>query len=361
MSERLDRFRAHLEFLGVEAFFSVSPPDNQYLTGFRTDFGEISSAIIVTQTAALFLTDSRYTEQAGEQVSGFDIDEVRGDVLARAGEALARLGVSTAAFDPTRLTVSELDRAQRAFNGTFAPMLDLVTPLRLIKSAEEIETLREASALAEGVLADVVDSLKVGDMESEIAARIEYEFRRRGAEGASFGAIALFGARGSLPHGIPGARTLASGDGVLIDLGCRLHGYCSDLTRTYAFGTIPGGWFKEIYELTLTAQLTALKKVGPGVPCKEVDAAARSVIAEGGFGSNFGHGLGHGVGIEIHEAPRLNAESQTLLEPGMVVTVEPGIYLPSQGGVRIEDLIVVTEDGFEILSSTPKDLRVLPA
>jgi Xaa-Pro aminopeptidase len=151
------------------------------------------------------------------------------------------------------------------------------------------------------------------------------------------------------------------GDVVLLDFGCRLHGYCSDLTRTYAYGTIPGSWFEGTYELVLTAQRIALEAARPGIPARELDATARALIEEAGHGKHFGHGLGHGVGIEVHEAPRLNRESDTILAPGMVITIEPGIYLPGQGGIRIEDLVAVTEDGCEILSSAPKELRVIGA
>jgi len=188
---------------------------------------------------------------------------------------------------------------------------------------------------------------------------MEYEFKRRGAQGASFDTIALFGQKSSLPHGRPTDKPLERGDVVLIDFGCRKNGYCSDLTRTYVYGTIPGAWFEEVYDLTLTAQKLALEAVRPGMSCRELDAVARDLITEAGHGKHFGHGLGHGVGLEIHEAPRLNPESATVLEAGMVITIEPGVYLPGKGGIRIEDLVLVTKDGGELLSGSPKELRIL--
>ncbi len=359
MTARLDGLREAYTRLGCDAFFSVSPPNNQYLTGFQAGFEEISSILIVTGSEALFLTDSRYTEQAGEQVSGCEVIQVKGDQILRCAERLSELGVKKAAYDPTTLTVDEMNRVKGGYKGEAVADKTLLSAMRVIKAPEEIAAVRAASELAEGVLADLVPTLEEGLMERELAAQFEYEFKKRGASGASFDTIALFGPRSSLPHGEPGDTPLKAGDVVLLDFGCRYGGYCSDLTRTYGFGTIPGAWFEEVYSLVLAAQMIALEAVRAGATCREVDATARNLITEGGYGANFGHGLGHGVGIEIHEAPRLNTESEVVLKEGMIVTVEPGIYLPGQGGVRIEDLIVVTRDGCELLSSAPKELKVL--
>mgnify|MGYP000905520071 CR=1 FL=1 len=355
MTSRITALRSRLAGTGCEAFLSFAPATNQWLSGFRGS----TSAVIVTESDAVFLNDFRYTEQAATQVKGFSLQEVPGNIQVRAGEKLAALGAASVAFEPGYMTVAELDYVRSAYTGKLTPVPDIVSPLRMVKDKEEVDTIRAAGKLAEGVLADLVDQLKPGITERELAAKFEYEFKARGASGASFDTIALFGARSSLPHGQPGDKPLERGDIVLLDFGCKLNGYCSDLTRTFAFGTIPGAWFEEIYHLTLTAQRRALEAVGPGKACREVDAIARDLITEGGHGKYFGHGLGHGVGIEIHESPRLNPDSSAVLAPGMVVTVEPGIYLPGQGGVRIEDLVVVTEDGCENLSKTSKELRIL--
>ena len=359
MSDRIDRVRSALESLDCDAFFSVSPPTNQYLSGLLTSFEEISSAIVITSDQAHFLCDSRYTEQAHEEVTDYEIAEIKGDIIARSGELLGKLGASRVVFDPSGLTVDEKSRLDSAFQGESIGAKALASDLRIVKSDEELETLRAASNLAEGVLSDLLPTLEEGLPERELAAQFEFEFKKRGASGASFGTIALFGPRSSLPHGIPDDTRLKRGDVVLLDFGCRRAGYCSDLTRTFVFGTIPGAWFEEIYKLCYEAQHKALEALQPGKTGREVDAVARSIISDGGYGEYFGHGLGHGVGVEIHEAPRLNTESDTVLEAGMVVTVEPGIYLPGKGGVRIEDLVVVTEDGCEILTKTPKQLKVL--
>jgi len=355
MTERITALRKQLEAAGCDAFISLAPPTNQYLAGFTGT----TSVIIITQNEAQFLCDFRYTEQAAVEVRGYGIEEMKGSLQTRAGERLAALGVEAVAFEPGYMTVSERDAIAAAYSGTLKPVSDIVSALRVRKSPEEIAKIRAAGELAEGVLNDLVAQLEPGTTERELAAQFEYQFKARGARGASFDTIALFGARSSLPHGQPGDWALEAGDIVLLDFGCRLDGYCSDLTRTYAFGRIPAAWFEEVYELTLTAQRMALEAIRPGMLCKDLDAVARSIISDAGHGDHFGHGLGHGVGIEIHEAPRLNPESQTLLEPGMIVTIEPGIYLPERGGVRIEDLVVVTKDGCENLSGTPKELRIL--
>lgn len=359
MTTRIEQLRAGLERVGADAYFSVSPPANQYLSGLLTSFEEISSVLIVTASEAHFLCDFRYTEQAKEEVRGFEIAEIKGDQLLRAGEHLKAMGLSKVAYDPACLTIDEMTRLRSAYDTDLVPEKTLLADLRVRKTPEEIEIIREASNLAEGVMVDLVPTLKEGQPERELAAQFEFEFKKRGATASSFDTIALFGPNSSLPHGIPGDKKLAKGDIVLLDFGCRLGGYCSDLTRTYAFGTIPDSWFEEIYSITYEAQHRALEAVRPGAVGKEVDAIARGIISDGGYGQYFGHGLGHGVGVEIHEAPRLNIVSETVLEPGMVVTVEPGIYLPGKGGVRIEDLVVVTEDGCDVLTKSPKELRVL--
>ncbi len=352
---RLDALRRGMDALACDGFFSLSQPANQYLTGFIGT----TSAVVVSRDAAIFLCDFRYTEQAGEQVSGFDIEEFTGSIVEAVAKRLNALGVTKAAFDPAVLTVADADDVDRHLQATLEPAPDIVKSIRLRKDPSEIAKIRAASELAEGVLLDVAAGLAEGTTEREAAAKLEFEFKRRGAFGPSFDTIALFGARSSLPHGMPGDAPLTPGDIVLFDLGCRMNGYCSDLTRTYAFGRIPGAWFEEIYELTRTAQQLALEAVRPGMSTRELDGVARNLIRDAGHGDHFGHGLGHGVGIEIHESPRLSPHMDTVLEPGMVVTVEPGVYLPGQGGVRIEDLVVVTETGCECLTTSSKRLQIL--
>lgn len=355
MHKRLSSLRKRLQTSNCDAFFSLSRPTNMFLSGFTGS----TSAIVVTAREARFLCDFRYTEQAQHQVSGFSVMEVSGELEKRLGEQLKTLGVQNPGFDPADVTVYQRGVIEEAFGGPAAPLTALAAGLRLVKDDAEIEAIRAASELAESALALILEELRPGVTEREVSARLDYEFKRRGAEGAAFETIVLFGPGSSLPHGRPGEKRLAAGDIVLVDCGCIRKGYCSDLTRTFVFGRIPGVWFEEIYQVTLAAQRAALDGVAAGMRGRDVDAIARTVIADAGFGKYFGHGLGHGVGLEVHEAPRLNMESEVVLEPGMVVTVEPGIYLPGRGGVRIEDLAVVTGNGCDVLTRSSKELQVL--
>lgn len=231
----------------------------------------------------------------------------------------------------------------------------VVSGLRRIKDASEIAEIRRAVRIQEAALEATLEGLGPGRREADLAASLEFEMRTRGSSEPAFDVIVAARANGSLPHAIPGRTRTAKGQPLLIDWGATVGGYRSDMTRTFSLGR----WSKamrEIYEVTLEAQLSAIEAIGPGVRCAEVDAAARDIIDDAGYGDRFGHGLGHGVGLDIHESPRLARGSEDVLEPGMVVTVEPGIYLPGVGGVRIEDLVVVTERGRRNLSSLPKDL-----
>lgn len=340
-----------------DAYVSLSPPANEYLSGFRGS----TSVVVVTQKEAILLCDFRYTEQAKAQVSAMEVREMTGALETRAGEVLKSLGVKRPGFDPGVMTVWQRGTVEEAYGGTLSAQVGLLSRLRMVKSPEEVAKITAASNLAEQVLFALLGELKTGVTERQIAARFEYEFKLAGASGSSFAPIVLFGSRSSLPHGVPGGRKLEKGDIVLLDFGCVLDSYCSDLTRTYVYGTIPGPWFEEIYAVTLQAQLAGLAAIRPGASCRDADAAAREVIRAAGFADYFGHGLGHGVGLEVHEAPRLNMQSEAVLEPGMIVTCEPGIYLPGKGGVRIEDLIAVTDDGCDVLTRAPKELKVLNA
>ncbi len=355
MKDRIRELQRYLVSQECDAFFSLDPSNNAYLTGFHGT----TSAVIVTRNDAAFLCDFRYTEQARQQVAVCAIHEVSGSMAQRVGEFLTQFDARQVGFDPNTLTVSQLEGIQEHCKSAFIRLTDAMTRLRMLKSTPEINRIREAAALAERVMDNLHAACRTGISERELAARLTYAFLEQGAEGNSFDPIVLFGARSSLPHGMPGENTLEPGDIVLIDMGCVLEGYCSDITRTCVFGESPGAWFDTIYETTLRAQEAALAAIRPGAFAREVDAVAREIIQDAGYGKYFGHGLGHGVGLEVHEAPRLNAQSETVLEAGMVVTVEPGIYLPGQGGVRIEDLVVITETGCERLTPSSKALKVL--
>jgi len=353
--QRVSALRRQMAEREIDCFVSLNPADNLYLTGFSGS----TSAVVITAERALMLCDPRYTEQARAEVRAHEVVEVLGAFLKRTGEQIAALNPASVAFDPATLTVAQADVLEKEVSRPLTRMADAVGALRVHKDPGELAAIRAASELAEGVLADVLSGLREGVTEQALAATIDYEFKRRGASGPSFDTIVLLGERSSLPHGHPGERALRAGDIVLIDMGCRKAGYCSDLTRTFVFGRIPGTWFAEIYEIVQTAQQAALEAVRPGICARDVDAIARTIINDAGYGRQFGHGLGHGVGIEVHERPRLNFESDVILAEGMVVTIEPGIYLPERGGVRIEDLAMVTAQGCDSFTRSTKELKVL--
>ncbi len=354
--QRASAVQSRLEEWGCDGFFSVDSADNAYLTGF---FGS-TSTVLVARDGVRLLCDFRYIEQAARQTGdGIEIIECTGSMDARLSEQLESLALRRVAFEPDAITVCRRDAVAAGFSGELAAAAGICRHLREIKTPDEIERLAAASVLAEDALEAMLVHARADASEQELAGQLELEFRRRGAQKASFDTIVLFGARSSLPHGAPSGRGLRSGDIVLVDCGCVLDGYCSDLTRTFVFDRIPGDWFVDVYECVRVAQQAAVDAVCAGVAAKAVDAAARTRIAAAGYGARFGHGTGHGVGLEVHEAPRLNMQSATILEAGMVVTVEPGVYLPDQGGVRIEDLLVVTQQGCSVLTAISKELRIL--
>jgi Xaa-Pro aminopeptidase len=354
-TQRIACLQSSMKRSGYDAFISVDPVDNAYLTGF---FGS-TSALLITAQEVEFLCDFRYIEQAAAQVHHGQVLECKGNLDIRLAERLVQQRLVRIAFEPETVSVARYETLKKNCTGTLIAAPGICRDLRLRKEQGEIERIAAATDLAEEALEATLEHLTTGVSECAIAGLLEHEFRKRGAQGASFDTIVLFGERSSLPHGRPGDRPLQKGDIVLVDCGCVLDGYCSDLTRTFVFGRIPDSRFGEIYEVTRVAQAEALQAARSGVCARVVDAAARTRITDAGYGDNFGHGTGHGVGLEVHEAPRLNAESGAVLKAGMVVTVEPGIYLPGRGGVRIEDLVVITGDGNSNFNRLPKELRIL--
>lgn len=322
--------------------------DLSWLTGFRGTSG----LALVGPGMRLFFTDFRYTELAGARVpEGFEIVEAEGKLIdAVAGRVRGKVAVDDAATSVrahAELREAAGDGVELVFGES------LVAPLRRIKDDAEIDAIARAAKLTDEVYAWIEEQGLAGRTEREVALGAETRMRELGAEGPSFPTIVAAGANGAHPHAVPGDHEIAAGELVVIDMGAIVDGYCSDCTRTLADGE-PDPSQREIYELVLKAQTTALDAVRPGASGKALDAIARRIIEEGGHGDHFGHGLGHGVGVAVHESPTLSKRSEDDLEPGDVVTVEPGIYIPGEFGVRIEDLVVVTEDGHRVLTSRPK-------
>jgi Xaa-Pro aminopeptidase len=328
----------------------VSDPSNIfYLSGFRGSSG----AVLVARERAMLFSDFRYRLQARQQAPGFEFVEIPRRLLHGVGSAAREATGGTLGYDAAHLTCERRDELSEGADGVeLTAAAGLVEEMRAVKSPEEIERIRAAGVLADKALAHMASMLRPGAMEREIALEGEYVMRRAGAERAAFDAIVASGPHSALPHADPTARRLEAGDLVVIDIGACAEGYCSDMTRTFAIGSASLAQ-SGIYRLVHQAQQAGTAAARAGATCGEVDAAARSIIEEAGYGEAFGHGLGHGVGIDVHEGPTLRREEKTPLVSGHVVTVEPGVYVEDFCGVRLENMVLVTDEGLENLTQSP--------
>ncbi|RJE89932.1 aminopeptidase P family protein [Paenibacillus sp. 1011MAR3C5] len=354
-TKRVERLRKLLEENGLDALLIASPHNRRYISGFTGSAG----FVLITSGDNYFLTDFRYREQAAKQVQGFQviehgvspIDDIRG--------ILEKEGIASLGFEQEHVSYGEYLQWGKTLKAIqLKPAAALVEKLRMIKDDAELQVMQEAADLADRTFQHILGVLATGIRESDIALEMEVFMRSNGATSSSFDTIVASGERSALPHGVASDRRLGSDEFVKLDFGAYYNGYCSDLTRTVVIGK-PSDKHKEIYNIVLEAQLHALANIRPGMTGMEADALCRDIITKHGYGDNFGHGTGHGLGMEVHEAPRLSRLSDTILTPGMTVTVEPGIYVPGFGGVRIEDDIVITESGIKILTSSPKELICL--
>ncbi len=351
MRGRGDRLAALLAGREVEMTLVTELVNVGYLTG----FGGTNGACVCGEEVRVFFTDFRYTERAEAEVEGWDVVTVTDDWLGGIAERLS----GAVGFEDDRMSVRTLKRLEEKLPQGVAmkPAGGAVEELRRVKDEEELASISAAAELADDVWRWSLDRGLAGRPERQVAAAAEARIRELGAE-PSFPAIVAAGPNGALPHAEPGERPIGKGELVVFDMGAKLDGYCSDGTRTFATGE-PGEQARAVYETVREAQAAALDAVRAGVGGESVDSAAREPIDAAGHGDRFGHGLGHGVGLEVHEAPRLSQRSEDTLAPGEVVTVEPGIYLPGELGVRIEDLVVVTEQGHRNLSGLPKNLEIV--
>ena len=352
---RRNRLRKLIEQAEVDALLVTNFKNVTYLTGFTGD----DSFLLVTANGETLISDKRYTTQLEEECPGLNL-EIRGPgerMLPVTVSVIENAGVKRLGIEAESATVSlERTLAKDLGGHEIVPTESLVERLRIVKDKDEIEATRRACRQAERAY-EVVRALITPEMtELDVAAELEYQARRFGAKALSFPAIVAVGPRAALPHATPTGTRIKSSDFMLVDWGANSGLYMSDLTRIIVTAKISPK-LRKVYGVVLTAQLAAINAIRPGVTCEEVDRVARKVISKAGFGKAFGHGLGHGTGLEIHEAPRLAEGQKTKLQPGMIVTVEPGIYLPGWGGVRIEDDILVTRTGHEVLSNVPKQLE----
>lgn len=352
-AERIATLRRLTREHDADAALVTFLPDVRWAVGFTGSNG----ALLVTGEEARFVTDGRYTEQAAREVEGAEVEIVTGSVLMHLAETLK--DGTALAIQAEHLTVAQHEKLSASASGVRRVAVSgLLHGAVASKTEAEIGAIRRAQAVTEEVFDEILSLIGPGVSEIDLAAEVVYQHLKRGASSMAFEPIVGSGPRGALPHGRPSGRTFRPGDLVVMDMGCVLDGYCSDMTRTVALGN-PGDDARRAYEVVLDAQQQAVAAVQAGASGKAIDRVARDVIADAGLGEYFSHGLGHGVGLQVHEWPRLSHQVDHTLPENTVVTVEPGVYLPGRFGIRIEDLVVAREDGPEVLTRTPHDLLVL--
>lgn len=355
MNNKLSLVRDSLEKWRVEGLLITNPANRRWLSGFTGSAG----MVLVTKDKAILSTDSRYWEQAERQAPDFELYRARAakDDLQN---FLAMGGASSIGFEAKHVTVADYRTYKREKKFHWRALTATVEPFRAVKTAEELSAIRAAARITDDTVGQVPRLAKPGVTERAIAWELEKFMREAGADAPGFDIIVASGPNSALPHHHPGERPLEAGDIIVVDLGSEVDGYRSDLTRSFYLGDTPDDTFWNIYNTVLEAQVTAIEGIRSGVNGKSIDSLARNIITDAGYGDNFGHGTGHSLGLEIHESPRFSINSQKdVVRSGTVMTVEPGIYLPGYGGVRIEDLVVVTDDGAEYLSHAPK-LPIIP-
>lgn len=356
MKVRLEKVLKGMAEQEVDGLFLMREANIRYVSGFTGG----DSFILLTPKKRIFITDSRYTEQAEQECPGYEIVQHRGD-FPSLEEAIARFAaeekLKKIGFEQDFVTFEVYDKIRRTLreNTELIPTSGLVEAVRFIKDEQEIAFIKKAAEISDAVFTYILGLIKPGMREKEIEIEIDYRMKKLGALSPAFPTIVASGPRGSLPHALPSDRIVQRGDLITMDFGAVYQGYCSDITRTVSLGE-PNEKQKEIYQIVKEAQEAGLRAVRAGIAGSWTDKTAREVIEKAGYGSYFGHGLGHGVGLEIHEEPSLNKNCRKVLAAGAVVTVEPGIYIPNWGGVRIEDTVLVTKEGCEILTHSPKEL-----
>jgi Xaa-Pro aminopeptidase len=356
--KNLDKYLGALQEYGVDGLLLTSRVNRLY----AAEYDIAEGVSIVTAKGCRYFTDSRYIESAQNGIKGYEVLMVSSDreksYNALINQAIDDFGIKTLGFEEDYMTVGEYNLYSENLHVTLKPCQQLASGFRGVKEPWEIDRMIRAQEIADKTMAEIFPLIHEGMTEKELAAEIIYGFYRNGADNLSFDPIVVSGPNTSMPHGVPSDRRIQKGDFITMDVGVMLDGYCSDMTRTVALGYATDE-MKKVYETVLEAQLAGIAATKAGVPGKDVDGAARKVITDAGYGAYFGHGYGHSLGLEIHENPGANTRAVTPLPAGAVVSAEPGIYLPGKFGVRIEDVVVVTEDGCYNITKTPKDLIIL--
>ena len=352
---RLERIREALKRSGADGLLVTSKSNRRYASRFASSAG----AVFITGEKAYLIVDFRYIEAAGKGADpDFEVRSLKETFQKDIAALVEENGVKTVAFENNSMSVSEFESYKAVCKCSFVPFGSGMETVREIKEKEELEYIKTAQSITERAYAALLPQLHAGMTEKEVATILMYEMYKNGADGLSFPVIAVSGANSSLPHGVPTDKVIEDGDFLTMDFGAVYKGYCSDMTRTVAFGCITDE-MKNVYETVLKAQLAAIEGAKAGMKGKAIDAIARDIISEAGYGECFQHGLGHCVGLDNHEGPRANKIEEKTLEKGHVLTIEPGIYIAGRFGVRIEDMIYFGENGIENLTSAPKELYIV--
>ena len=370
MKNRIKRLENLIEKEKLDGVILTDGYNIHYLSGYKGHTG----CMLIMNGIRIILTDSRYTEQVGIEAADFECVDIGLDGYSKCINTIIQNNFKESnnctsdeinkfklGFENENISYKEYKAFFDAFGKSveFIPLDDKLNKLRMVKDEEEINCIAEAERIGDEAFSHMLEFIQAGMTEKQIALELEYTMKSLGADGLSFDTIAASGPNSSLPHAVPTDRVLQDGDFFTMDFGCIYNGYCSDMTRTVFIGENPTEKQMEVYTVVLKAQREALKLVKPGAKCSDIDACARKIISDAGYGDYFGHGLGHSVGLYIHEEPRCSRKCDTILEAGMTMTIEPGIYLPGEFGVRIEDLVVVTEDGYRNLAASEKNLFLL--
>lgn len=351
-----DKIRQSLAGRDLDAMLLTGETNRKYATGFHSSAG----MALITGEGAYFYIDSRYIEAAQKSIADAVVEmiDINTSYYDKLNAVIDKCGIKRLGVEDGILSYNEYNQLKTKLKAELVPAQELMTELRMSKSPEEIEKLIAAQRIAEKAFTEVLGIIKAGMTEKQIAAELIYRMLRNGAEGISFDPIVVTGVKSSMPHGVPGDVEIKKGDFVTLDFGCKLDGYCSDMTRTIAVGGVTDE-MQLVYNTVLQAQEAGIKIAKAGLTGAQVDAAAREVITRAGYGEYFGHGFGHGLGLDVHEAPTAGLSGKTAMSVGSVISAEPGIYLPGRFGVRIEDVIVLNETGCTNIMKAPKDLIII--
>ncbi len=333
---------------------------SRYSRHYGAQFDIAEGVAVVSKKGCRYFTDSRYIESAENGIQGFEVllMDRNNNYMKRINDAIADFGITKLGFEENYLTVAEYLGYEKNLNAALVPFHKAISGFRGVKEAWELDRMRKAQAITDKAFSEVLTRIHEGMTEKELAAELIYCLYKNGGEGLSFDPIVVSGPNTSLPHGVPGERRIAEGDFITMDFGVIYQGYCSDMTRTVAVGYATEE-MRKVYDTVLKAQCAAIAATKPGMMGKDIDAVARGVITEAGYGSYFGHGYGHSLGLEVHEAPNSGPSSDTVMVAGNVSSAEPGIYLPGKFGVRIEDVVIFTADGCEDITKSPKNLIIV--